>query len=109
MLPTLEELGIGFVPFSPLGRGFLTGTIDESTTFDSDDIRTSLPRFAAEARKANQALVDLLGAIAAAQGRDAGADRAGVAARAEAVDRADPRHHEAASASRRTSARPTSS
>jgi aryl-alcohol dehydrogenase-like predicted oxidoreductase len=68
VLPTLEELGIGFVPFSPLGRGFLTGKIDEDTTFDSDDIRTSLPRFTPEARKANQALVDLLRAIGERKG-----------------------------------------
>ena len=60
VLPTLEELGIGFVPFSPLGRGFLTGKMDEGTTFDSSDFRNSLPRFTPEARKANQALVDLL-------------------------------------------------
>jgi aryl-alcohol dehydrogenase-like predicted oxidoreductase len=65
VLPTLEELGIGFVPFSPLGKGFLTGKIDESTTFDSSDIRTTIPRFTSEARRANQALVELLGAIAA--------------------------------------------
>ncbi len=64
VLPTLEELGIGFVPFSPLGRGFLTGKIDENTTFDSSDFRNILPRFTPEARKANQALVDLLGKIA---------------------------------------------
>jgi aryl-alcohol dehydrogenase-like predicted oxidoreductase len=64
ILPTLEELGIGFVPFSPLGRGFLTGKIDENTKFDASDFRAGLPRFAAEARKANQALVDLLRAIA---------------------------------------------
>ena len=64
VLPTLEELGIGFVPYSPLGKGFLTGKIDESTTFDSSDFRNTLPRFTPEARKANQALVDLLGAIA---------------------------------------------
>ena len=64
MLPTLEELGIGFVPYSPLGKGFLTGTIDENTTFDSTDIRNTIPRFTPEARKANQALVDLLGRIA---------------------------------------------
>jgi aryl-alcohol dehydrogenase-like predicted oxidoreductase len=63
VLPTLEELGIGFVPFSPLGRGFLTGTISETTTFDSGDFRAGLPRFTPEARKANQALVDLLRAI----------------------------------------------
>jgi aryl-alcohol dehydrogenase-like predicted oxidoreductase len=60
ILPTLEELGIGFVPFSPLGKGFLTGKIDETTTFDSSDFRSTVPRFAAENRKANQALVDLL-------------------------------------------------
>src|SRR6266403_4456599 len=60
VLPTLEELGIGFVPFSPLGKGFLTGKIDETTTFDSSDFRNIVPRFTAEARKANQALVDLL-------------------------------------------------
>jgi aryl-alcohol dehydrogenase-like predicted oxidoreductase len=65
ILPTLEELGIGFVPFSPLGKGFLTGKIDESTTFDKTDFRNVVPRFSAEARKANRALVDLLGEIAA--------------------------------------------
>jgi aryl-alcohol dehydrogenase-like predicted oxidoreductase len=64
VIPTLEELGIGFVPFSPLGKGFLTGKIDENTTFDSKDFRNIVPRFSAEARKANQALVDLLGNIA---------------------------------------------
>jgi len=64
VLPTLEELGIGFVPFSPLGRGFLTGKIDENTRFDKTDFRNSLPRFTPEARKANQALVELLAAIA---------------------------------------------
>ena len=64
VLPTLEELGIGFVPFSPLGRGFLTGKMDENTTFDSSDLRNMLPRFTPDARKANQALVDLLGEIA---------------------------------------------
>jgi hypothetical protein len=65
VLPTLEELGIGFVPFSPLGKGFLTGKIDATTTFDSSDFRNTVPRFTPEARKANQALVDLLQAIAA--------------------------------------------
>jgi len=64
ILPTLEELGIGFVPFSPLGKGFLTGKIDESTTFDKNDFRNIVPRFSEENRKANQALVDLLGKIA---------------------------------------------
>src|SRR2546422_4436185 len=65
LLPALEELGIGFVPYSPLGRGFLTGAINENTTFDPSDFRNSLPRFTPEARKANQALVDLPGRIAA--------------------------------------------
>jgi aryl-alcohol dehydrogenase-like predicted oxidoreductase len=65
VLPTLEELGVGFVPFSPLGKGFLTGAINENTTFDSKDFRNVVPRFTPEARKANQALVDLLGEIAA--------------------------------------------
>ncbi|MGA7676254.1 MAG: aldo/keto reductase [Rhizomicrobium sp.] len=64
VIPTLEELGIGFVPYSPLGKGFLTGKINENTTFDSTDFRNTLPRFSPEARKANQALVDLLGSIA---------------------------------------------
>jgi aryl-alcohol dehydrogenase-like predicted oxidoreductase len=64
VLPTLDELGIGFVPFSPLGRGFLTGKMNENTSFDSTDLRNTLPRFTPEARKANQALVDLLGQIA---------------------------------------------
>jgi aryl-alcohol dehydrogenase-like predicted oxidoreductase len=65
VLLTLEELGIGFVPYSPLGKGFLTGKIDEKTTFDSSDFRNIVPRFTSEARKANLALVDLLGKIAA--------------------------------------------
>ena len=65
VLPTVEELGIGFVPYSPLGKGFLTGKIDERTSFDSTDIRTTIPRFTPEARAANQALVELLGRIAA--------------------------------------------
>jgi aryl-alcohol dehydrogenase-like predicted oxidoreductase len=64
VLPTAEELGIGFVPYSPLGKGFLTGKIDENTAFDSSDFRNTLPRFTPEARKANQAMVDLLGQIA---------------------------------------------
>jgi aryl-alcohol dehydrogenase-like predicted oxidoreductase len=65
VLPTLEELGIGFVPFSPLGKGFLTGKIDENTQFDSTDFRNSVPRFTPEARRVNKALVDLLAVIAA--------------------------------------------
>ena len=64
IVPLLEELGIGFVPYSPLGKGFLTGKLDEKTTFDSTDIRNSIPRFSPEARMANHALVDLLGRIA---------------------------------------------
>jgi aryl-alcohol dehydrogenase-like predicted oxidoreductase len=63
LLATLEELGIGFVPYSPLGRGFLTGKIDETTSFDKTDFRNALPRFTPEARKANQALIDLLGRL----------------------------------------------
>jgi len=68
ILPTLEELGIGFVPFSPLGKGFLTGAIDEKTSFSKDDFRNIVPRFSPEARKANQALVDEIAAIASAKG-----------------------------------------
>lgn len=68
ILPTLEELGIGFVPFSPLGKGFLTGAINENTTFDSSDFRNIVPRFSAQARKANQRLVDVLGQIARQKG-----------------------------------------
>ena len=68
ILPVLEELGIGFVPFSPLGRGFLTGAIDQNTKFDASDFRNSIPRFSPEARKANQRLVDVLGGIASAKG-----------------------------------------
>src|ERR1700685_1587943 len=68
ILPTLEELGIGFVPFSPLGKGFLTGKIRQDTQFDSNDFRNIVPRFSAEARKANQKLVDVLGEIAATKG-----------------------------------------
>jgi aryl-alcohol dehydrogenase-like predicted oxidoreductase len=64
VIPTLEELGIGLVPYSPLGRGFLTGQIDEKTTFDSSDFRSTLPRFTPEARKANQALINVLGSMA---------------------------------------------
>lgn len=67
ILPVLEELGIGFVPFSPLGKGFLTGKIDEHTSFDQSDFRNTVPRFSEENRKANQALVDLLSHIAEAQ------------------------------------------
>ena len=72
VLPMLAELEIGFVPFSPLGKGFLTGAISETTSFDPADIRSSIPRFTADARKANQALVDLLGSLAAHKGATAG-------------------------------------
>ncbi len=68
ILPLLEELGIGFVPFSPLGKGFLTGKIDESTTFDAADFRNTVPRFSLEARKANLTLVDIIGRIAGEKG-----------------------------------------
>jgi aryl-alcohol dehydrogenase-like predicted oxidoreductase len=64
VIPTLEQLGIGLVPYSPLGKGFLTGKINENTTFDSSDFRNTIPRFTPEARKVNQALVDLLSTIA---------------------------------------------
>ncbi len=68
ILPTLQDLGIGFVPFSPLGKGFLTGKIDENTTFDSTDFRNTVPRFSAENRKANQRVVDVVATIAAQKG-----------------------------------------
>ncbi len=101
ILPTLEELGIGFVPFSPLGKGFLTGKIDENTTFESSDFRNTIPRFVdLEARKANSGFVELLDFDRGAEEHDARADRARVAARAEAVDRPDPRHDQAAQARR---------
>ena len=97
VLATCEELGIGFVPWGPLGAGFLTGKIDATTTFDANDFRNAVPRFTPEARAANLALVDLLKRIAEQKQRDTSANRARVAARAEALDRADSRHHEAAS------------
>jgi len=65
ILPTLEELGIGFVPFSPLGKGFLTGKVNEETKFDSSDFRNTVPRFTPEARRANQTFIDLLARVAA--------------------------------------------
>jgi aryl-alcohol dehydrogenase-like predicted oxidoreductase len=68
ILPTLEELGIGFVPFSPLGKGFLTGTIDSNTQFGDNDFRKIVPRFSEDARKANQKLVDTLGKLADGKG-----------------------------------------
>ena len=101
VLPTLEELGIGFVPYSPLGKGFLTGKVNENTTYDSSDFRNILPRFTPEALKANQALVDLLRQHRNAEKGDTSADRACLAACPKAVDRADPRHHETESSGRK--------
>jgi aryl-alcohol dehydrogenase-like predicted oxidoreductase len=72
ILPVCEELGIGFVPYSPLGKGFLTGKIDTNTSFAANDIRTSIPRFSAEARQANQALVDLIAKVAKRKGATPG-------------------------------------
>ena len=95
LLPALEELGIGFVPFSPLGRGFLTGEISEDTTFDKSDFRNTLPRFTPEARKVNQALVDLLGKVAERKGCNHRPDRTCLAACPEAVDRSHPGDDEA--------------
>ena len=90
VIPTLEELGIGFVPYSPLGKGFLTGKIDENAKFDSSDFRSTLPRFTPEALKANQALIDLLGQHRGTEEGDTGSDRARLAAGPEAVDCSDP-------------------
>ena len=90
VIPTLEELGIGFVPFSPLGKGFLTGKIDEHTTFDSSDFRNVVPRFTPENRKANLAFVDWLTTFAARKDGDTRPDCAGVAVDPEAVDRTFP-------------------
>src|ERR1700680_2844254 len=94
VLPTLEELGIGFVPFSPLGKGFLTGKMNENTTFDSTDLRNTLPRFAPEALKANQALVDLLGRIAERKKATPAQIALAWLMAQKAVDYSNPRHHE---------------
>ena len=91
VLPALEELGIGFVPYSPLGRGFLTGAIKTDTAFDRSDFRSSNPRFTQEAVKANQALVELLNAIGRKKKRYARTDCPGMATRAGAVDCTDSR------------------
>ena len=93
MLPTLEELGIGFVPFSPLGAGFLTGKMDENTRFDSSDFRSRVPRLAPEALKANLALVDLLREVARPRVQHQPMFRTAVGPKA--VDRADPRNDQA--------------
>ena len=100
VLPTLEELGIGFVPFSPLGKGFLTGKISDDTKFDRPISATSFLASRRKHRKANQALVDLLGDRRTEEG-NTGADRARLAAGTEAVDRSHPRHHQAASPGRK--------
>ncbi len=91
VLPTLAELGIGFVPFSPLGKGFLTGAVTADAAFAEDDIRRRVPRFEAENLAANQALVDHVQAARRGAGRHPGADRARLAARPAPLDRADPR------------------
>ena len=102
ILPTLEELGIGFVPFSPLGKGFLTGKIDETTEFESGDFRNTVPRFTDPDARAGEPSPSSTCSTRdrGAEERDARADRARVAARAEAMDRADPGHDEAAPAGR---------
>ncbi len=91
ILPTCEELGIGVVPYSPLGRGYLTGKVDENTTFDSTDIRARNPRFTPEAIKANRVVIDLLGKDRCSEGSHPGADRAGLAVGSKTVDRAHSR------------------
>ena len=98
VLPTLEELGIGFVPFSPLGKGFLTGKIDETTAFDPTDFRNTVPRFTRGEPAREPRLCRVAEGVRRAEAGDAGADRARVAARPEAVDRPDPRHDETPSA-----------
>ena len=95
VIPTLEELGIGFVPFSPLGKGFLAGAIAADATFGKDDFRSIVPRFSSDALQANQALVTVLKRLAAAKGRNAGANRARLAAGAKALDRTHSWHHQA--------------
>jgi aryl-alcohol dehydrogenase-like predicted oxidoreductase len=95
VMPTLEELGIGFVPFSPLGKGFLTGKIDASTKFDSTDFRAVVPRFSEDNRKANQALVEVVTRVRRAKGSHPCANRSRMAARQEAMDRSDSRHNQA--------------
>ena len=91
VLPALDELGVGFVPFSPLGKGFLTGTVDTTATFGADDIRSTIPRFTPEAMAANQALVDVLHTIGDRKGVTPAQLALGLAARPAAVDRAHPR------------------
>jgi aryl-alcohol dehydrogenase-like predicted oxidoreductase len=97
VIPTLETRGIGFVPFSPLGKGFLTGAIAADATFGKDDFRSIVPRFSGEALQGNQSLVAVPAALGRPRGRDAGANRLGLAAGPEALDRTDPWHHSAES------------
>ena len=101
VIPTLEELGIGLVPYSPLGKGFLTGKIDENAKFESTDFRSTLPRFTPEALKANQALIDLLATIADAKGSHPCANRPSLAPSPEALDGPHPRHHQTTSPGRK--------
>ena len=99
VMPTLEELGIGFVPFSPLGKGFLTGKIDADTKFDSTDFRNTVPRFSPENLKANLALVAVIRSFAEKEGNP-GANRTRLATCKETMDRSHPGHNEAASTGR---------
>ena len=92
VIPVLDELGIGLVPYSPLGKGFLTGTIDATTTFPAGDLRASIPRFQHEAMAANLELVEVLNGVAAQAGATSAQVRARLAARSTSVDRADPGH-----------------
>jgi aryl-alcohol dehydrogenase-like predicted oxidoreductase len=95
VMPTLAELGIGFVPFGPLGKGFLTGKIDYSTKFDSTDFRAIVPRFSEDNRKANQALVDVITKFAELKQATPAQNRPRFAPCESAVDRSDPRHYQA--------------
>jgi aryl-alcohol dehydrogenase-like predicted oxidoreductase len=101
VIPTLEELGIGLVPYSPLGKGILTGKIDENTRFDQTDFRSRLPRFTPEALKVNQAMIDLLARISQQYEATPSADRARLAASAKALDRSHPRDNEASPVGRK--------
>lgn len=94
VLPVLEELGIGFVPFSPLGAGLLAGQIDENTRFDPSDFRNHVPRFSQQARKANMVLVHAVQAEADRKGCYTSTDCPGIVVGTEAVDRSHPRHYQ---------------
>ncbi len=101
IIPTLEELGIGMVPYSPLGRGFLTGKMDENTQLGSGDFRSTLPRFTPDAMKANKAFVDLLVTDREAEERDACSNCARLATRTEALDRSHPGYNQIVAARRK--------